>query len=362
MLIRLLTAAIFLFLSSCYVSRQNLSVIQKPIIYNQERAALSLAYMQEHYGMMPEQPVIEPKMIVVHWTGIPTLEGSFEAFYPPRLPGSRTDIKSAGALNVSVPYLIDYDGQIYQLMPDTLFARHVIGLNYCAIGIENVGDGSQHQLTEAQLQSNIRLIKYLAKKYDINYVIGHHEYHQFIGHPLWKERDPEYLTMKYDPGDEFMRKIRAHLQELDLKPLPGNKQVPGKSKDSIRQGIRGKVIWLEGNMMPTIAEDTSTIKSREGKPIERTVYIYELTSREQAEEVESGFYTDIETELVKKVEAGEDGHFQAALEPGRYSLLVKEPKGLYANLYDGEGNINPVTVKKDSVSHVEIKVDYKAVY
>lgn len=362
MLIRLLTAAIFLFLSSCYVSRQDLSVIQKPIIYNQEREALSLAYMQEHHGLRPEQPVIEPKMIVVHWTGIPTLKGSFEAFYPTRLPGSRTDIQSASALNVSVPYLIDYDGQIYQLMPDTLFARHVIGLNYCAIGIENVGDGNQYPLTEAQLQSNIRLIKHLAKKYDIDYVIGHHEYHKFIGHSLWKEKDPDYLTKKYDPGDEFMRKIRAHLQDLDLKPLPGKKQVSEESKDSIRQGIRGKVIWLEGNMMPTVTEDNSTIKSREEKPIERTVYIYELTSGEQVEEIESGFYTNIETKLVKKVKTGKDGHFQAALKPGQYSLLVKEPQGLYANLYDGKGNINPVTVKKDSVSRIIIKVDYKAVY
>lgn len=214
---------LFFFFSSYTASKQDqdkLSIIQKPIIFDEERKALSLAYMKEHYEMTPEQPIIIPKMIVIHWTAIPTLEGSFEAFYEPRLPVSRTDIKSASALNVSVPYLIDQDGQIYQLMPDSLFARHVIGLNHTAIGIENVGNGDQYPLTEAQLESNIKLIKYLAKKYDIAYVIGHHEYQRFIGHPLWKEKDPSYITEKYDPGDEFMRKIRDNLQSLDLKPLP----------------------------------------------------------------------------------------------------------------------------------------------
>lgn len=213
----------FFFFSSSNTSKQAQDrppIIQKPVIFDEERKALSLAYMKEHYGMTPEHPTIDPKMIVVHWTNIPTLEGSFDAFYHTRLPASRTEIKSASALNVSVPYLVDRDGQIYQLMPDSLFARHVIGLNHTAIGIENVGDGKEFPLTEAQLASNIKLIRYLTKKYDIEYVIGHHEYKRFIDHPLWKEKDPNYITEKEDPGDEFMKKIRDSLQSLDLKPLP----------------------------------------------------------------------------------------------------------------------------------------------
>lgn len=78
--------------------------------------------------------------------------------------------------------------------------------------------------------------------------------------------------------------------------------------------------------------------------------------------MENGFFTHIATKLVKKVNTGEDGQFLVSLKPGRYSLLVKEPQGLYANLYDGEGHINPVMVKKDSISEVVLKVDYKAVY
>ncbi len=199
------------------------TVIQKPIVFDDERRALSLAYMKEHYGLTPDEPVFDPKMIVVHWTAIPTFQESFDAFYPARLPGNRKDIKRASALNVSVPYLIDRDGQIYQLMPDTVFARHVIGLNQVAIGIENVGDGQGHPLTDAQLEANIKLIRYLVQKYDIKYVIGHHEYQQFIGHPLWIEKDPNYLTEKDDPGDAFMNKIRNRLS-VPLNPLPKAKR------------------------------------------------------------------------------------------------------------------------------------------
>ncbi len=220
---RILQFCTAFFLSGCLMyacAPKPITFQERPIIYDEERSRLSLEYMEEHYGLIQESPTIEPKMVVLHWTAIPTFAGSFKAFYEPRLPAFREKIGTASALNVSVPYLIDRDGSIYQLMPDTLFARHVIGLNHCAIGVENVGDGNENPLTEAQLKANVNLVRYLAEKYDIDYVIGHHEYQQFIGHPLWKEKDPNYLTEKSDPGDEFMQKVRKQLKDLDLKPLP----------------------------------------------------------------------------------------------------------------------------------------------
>lgn len=101
------------------------------------------------------------------------------------------------------------------------FARHVIGLNHTAIGIENVG-GSNAPLTKAQLKANEALIRYLSSRYDIEYVIGHYEYPLFVGHPLWKEKDENYRTSKVDPGKSFMRKIRKRLDDLDLQGAPKN--------------------------------------------------------------------------------------------------------------------------------------------
>ena len=192
-------------------------IIQKPIIFDDERKSLSLAYLSERYGIEQDEATIVPQMVVVHWTVIPTFEASFRTFNQAKLPSSRTGIKSAGALNVSSQYMIDRDGTIYQLMPDTTFARHVIGLNHCAIGIENIGGTKDLPMTDAQLKSNIELIRMLSGKHDIEYVIGHHEYKTFIGHELWKEKDPDYLTVKSDPGDKFMNDIRNSLKGLGLK-------------------------------------------------------------------------------------------------------------------------------------------------
>lgn len=209
-----------LWLMAALASAQSLSIVDKPINFDKERRQLTLDYMREHYGLTPAEPTIAPTMVVVHWTAYSTFKQSFDAFYPPILPDSRAGIRHAGALNVSAHYLIDRDGTVYHLMPDTLMARHVIGLNYCAIGIENVGDGQNHPLTDAQFEANVRLIEQLAKKYPIDYVIGHHEYPRFIGHPLWKEKDPTYLTEKDDPGEAFMTRLRSRLSDLPLKEVP----------------------------------------------------------------------------------------------------------------------------------------------
>lgn len=131
--------------------------------------------------------------------------------------------------------------------------------------------------------------------------------------------------------------------------------------DTLQQGIQGKVLWLEGNMMPTIVEDSQQVKDNTGTPVERQVFIYQLTHQNQAKK-EAAFYTDISTPLVKKVETDAEGRFQVYLEPGRYSLFVKEPQGWYANLFDEKGYIHPVSVSKDSLSRVILKVDYKAFY
>ena len=177
-------------------------------------------YIHEHYGLTPKDITITPRVIVIHFTAIPTLQGSFEAFNSEELPSSRTDISGNNAsVNVSVPYLIDRDGTIYQLMPDNWMGRHVIGLNYSSIGIENVG--RLGTLTAKQLEANIALIAYLQKKYEsIDYLIGHSDYRCFEETSLWLERDKNYRTEKDDPGEVFMNKLHF--------AIPTRKQAPCK--------------------------------------------------------------------------------------------------------------------------------------
>ncbi|PIB23718.1 N-acetylmuramoyl-L-alanine amidase [Maribacter sp. 4U21] len=196
------------------------TIVDKPIIFNEEREILTLEYLSKRYGLEKDDPTIVPKMIVLHWTVIPTLEKSFEAFNNPSLPNWRPDIKDVSGLNVSSQFMVDRDGTIYRLMPETTMARHVIGLNHCAIGVENVGGDRDQPLTKAQLKSNIWLVRYLKEKYPIEYLIGHYEYTRFEDHPLWLEKDDGYRTKKTDPGTAFMRRVRKAVNDLNFKDIP----------------------------------------------------------------------------------------------------------------------------------------------
>jgi len=125
----------------------------------------------------------------------------------------------------------------------------------------------------------------------------------------------------------------------------------------IAQGISGLVLWYEGDLMPGIDKEPV-----EGKPIQREIYIYKATTMEQAEAHEGTFYSNISTELVLTTSSDEDGKFIVALDPGTYSVFVKESQGLFANRFDQGGIINPVTISQNELVSLSIRVDYKAAY
>ena len=207
----------FLLLLSCSSSKK---IVDKPITFNEERSQLTLDYLSERYGLEQEAPTITPKIIVLHWTAIPTLQKSFDAFKNTNLPDWRPDIKNVSGLNVSSQFLVDRDGTIYRLLPETTMARHVIGLNHCAIGVENVGGTEDTPLTQDQINANVWLVKYLANKYNIEYLIGHFEYTNFEGHELWLEKDEGYRTQKTDPGKDFLNTVKKATEHLQFKPTP----------------------------------------------------------------------------------------------------------------------------------------------
>ena len=202
---------------------ENLKIIDKPIEFGAERIALTKEYIKTHYGKSVENIKIVPKIIVLHWTAEPDFDKSFNRLKPQRLLTDRKDIAKASQLNVSAQFLVDRDGTIYRLMPENWMARHVIGLNYSSIGVENVGgkDNKIDDLTPAQRQANKDLIRYLRHKYPtIEYLIGHHEYTQMESTPLWLEKDKGYRTVKSDPGAKFMVEMRESVKDLLLKAPP----------------------------------------------------------------------------------------------------------------------------------------------
>lgn len=197
-----------------------ISIKQRPIDFGEKRESMTKEYIKTHYGINAKNITIEPKVIVLHWTAVMDLNASYERLKAEKLLSDRPDIANASSLNVSAHFLVDRDGTIYQLMPDNIMARHVIGLNYSSIGIENVGGekNKKEDLTPEQLNANVKLVEYLKHKYpNIEYLIGHHEYTKMQNTPLWLEKDASYRTQKADPGDKFMRQVREKVEALGLK-------------------------------------------------------------------------------------------------------------------------------------------------
>lgn len=196
------------------------SIVNMPIDFTQNRIEMTKSYIKQHYGLEPKDITIQPKIILLHWTAVMNFDDSFKRLQPEKLLSDRADIANGGTLNVSAHFLVNRDGVIYQLMPDNWMARHVIGLNYSSIGIENIGGNrdKEEDLTPAQLKANINLVQYLKAKYSsIEYLIGHLEYTEMEKTPLWLEKDVNYRTKKEDPGEQFMIKVREGVKDLGLK-------------------------------------------------------------------------------------------------------------------------------------------------
>lgn len=123
-----------------------------------------------------------------------------------------------------------------------------------------------------------------------------------------------------------------------------------------KQGLQGQVFWVSGNQMPG---PEAVLSPNQGAV--REVLIYDLTNTTDATQV-GPFFRDIKTRLVAITQSKPDGTFKIKLPVGTYSVFTKERNGLYANLFDGKGFINPVTIKAGQYAWKTITIDYEAAY
>jgi N-acetylmuramoyl-L-alanine amidase len=196
-----------------------LAIVDAPIAWSDERERLTLDYRRAHSDAQASDLIIDPRVIVLHYTGGHSAKATRAYFDRVKIEASREQLARGGAVNVSAHFLVDRDGTIYRLQPETRFARHCIGLNHVAIGIENVGDGKQYPLTDAQVAADAALVRDLARRFRITHLLGHHEVMRLRDHPYYVERDPTYKNEKGDPGDAFMARVRERVADLGLAGL-----------------------------------------------------------------------------------------------------------------------------------------------
>ncbi|SOD96795.1 hypothetical protein [Spirosoma fluviale] len=127
-----------------------------------------------------------------------------------------------------------------------------------------------------------------------------------------------------------------------------------------KQGICGVVREKRGNYMPS---PDSPRQNPDGSPVVRDVLVFPLLNMSQVEAGENGFINSVgNAKPVKTVTSGKDGKFCVSLPVGQYTVMVREPKGLYANLSDSQNNIFPVRVQKNKSVSVTVDITHQAVF
>jgi hypothetical protein len=128
------------------------------------------------------------------------------------------------------------------------------------------------------------------------------------------------------------------------------------AKISINTGIAGTLLKKEGNCMPMIGATTSC----KSYPVSRIIQIYEYTNQNEVEGW-GPLFDSVNSKLITQCDADQEGFFQVTIDPGKYSVFICEKDKFYANSFDGQGGIYPLTVKSDSISIIKLTLDY-AVY
>ncbi len=130
------------------------------------------AYAERHYGFDSHE-LDNPKVIVQHITVTDDFESVYNTF-----AANTPDVELKELPGVCSHYVVDTDGTIYRLVPESIMCRHTVGLNYTSIGIENVARTDADLLgNRRQLRASRRLTRWLQCRHDIGLddVIGHNE-------------------------------------------------------------------------------------------------------------------------------------------------------------------------------------------
>jgi N-acetyl-anhydromuramyl-L-alanine amidase AmpD len=186
-----------------------------PIPYGTARKRQMAAYSLRHYGE-DTYVLSHPRVIVEHYTETSTAQQAYNTFAP-----DTPDSEFHELPNTCAHFLVEPSGRIDQLVSLTLRCRHTTGLNWTAIGIENVGFSDRAILENpAQMAASLRLTRWLRCRYSIalKNVIGHNE---SLSSPYHHDLVPAFQHQTHsDWNHADMSRYRELLARL---PCPGHR-------------------------------------------------------------------------------------------------------------------------------------------
>jgi N-acetylmuramoyl-L-alanine amidase len=185
------------------------AIKQDRIPFPESRKREMTLYAERHYGI-DTYHLIDPRVIVEHYTETPDFQSTYEIFAP-----DHPDSELHELPNTCAHFVVDRFGVIYQLVPVDIMCRHTVGLNYTAIGIENVGFSDREILDNpAEMRASLLLTRWLRCKYQISIanVIGHNE---SLSSPYHRENVPSLRTQTHEDWRRVdMDVYRARLRRL----------------------------------------------------------------------------------------------------------------------------------------------------
>jgi N-acetylmuramoyl-L-alanine amidase len=197
------------------VSVKKPRIVWDPIAFGAARKAQMRAYAERHYGINTYK-LIDPHVIVIHYTVSPTFQATFNTFAP-----DTPDPELHELPNTCAHFVIDHDGTIHQLVSLNIMCRHTVVLNWTSIGIEHVGYSDREVLdNRRQTAASLALVRWLRCRFDIEIanVIGHAE---SLSSPYHRERVAALRTQTHgDFVHADMKIYRRRLRELGGCPAP----------------------------------------------------------------------------------------------------------------------------------------------
>ncbi len=174
------------------------------------------AYAERHYGIDTWR-LRSPHVIVEHYTANESFSATWNTFAADS-PDPELDELPGDCAH----FVVDTDGTIYQLVRLSTMCRHTVGLNWTAIGIEQVGESDRQILDDPrQLHAVLSLTLWLMATFHIELrnVIGHNE---SLASPYHREL---YAAWRCQTHGDW---VHADMQLLraDLKRLAARYGVP----------------------------------------------------------------------------------------------------------------------------------------
>jgi len=184
-------------------------IVKDFIPFGSKRKQEMRRYALEHYGINSYR-LTDPHLIIWHYTASATFQSVFSTF-----ANDVPDVTYHELPQVCAHFVIDTTGTIYELVPLALMCRQVVGLNYTAIGIENVGFSDQQVMgNAAQFRAGLELTRWLRCRENIPVanVIGHNE---SLSSPYYRELVPAFRGQTHlDFNRADMNVVRARVAQL----------------------------------------------------------------------------------------------------------------------------------------------------